>query len=366
MRKVLYFLVFILACARPERPHPQGPGVTPAAQAKKVEQIPSTAKIDKNTSLLTPEQRLVVVAQIGDHTITLGELEARLLAEPPVLASQYASLQKRKDYLQKLVQFEVLAAEARRQGLDQDPDVIEQMKQAMVRRYLQTAAEADMKPESVTDADLHAFYDANPGLYHKPEQVEISHILLSDEAKAKKVLGELKAGSEGNPAKLAPLWNDYAVRLTEDKQTAPYLGSLGQVSLTMPQGYTAEEQARQQAVPAPVVQAAMLMQPYELGPLVHSDKGWHILMATSRSPAVERSFDEVKDSIRVRIVKRERELRRQKVLDDLRAQAKVEIHEDALRLIRIEPPAVNAKGMPIAPTPSSSESEDLAPPGHLP
>lgn len=363
-RTVFAALALLAACSRPERPNPQGPGVSADALAVTVEQVPTGHKIDAARSLLTPAQRDIVVAQIGEQKITLGELEARMLAEPAVVRSQYTSIQKRKDYLQKLVQFEVLAAEAKRQGLEQDPEVVEQMKQAMIRRYLQEIVAADVKADAIPEADLKTYYDSNPGLFHKPEQVEVSHMLFRDEVQARKVAAELTAGSEGNAGKLVGLWNDYVVRLSEDKLTAPYLGALGLVGKSAAPGATEAELQRLAAVPKAVIEAAFPLKPFEIGPVVHSEQGWHVLLVTSRNPAVEKAFDEVKDSIRTRIVKRERDLRRQKLLDTLRTQAKVQVNEDALRLIQIQAPARNAKGMAIAPTPEHADEPELAPSAH--
>jgi hypothetical protein len=256
-----------------------------------------------------------------------------------------------------------MAAEARRQGLDKDPEVLEAMKQAMIRKYLQEVGQQEVQPSAVPEAELRAYYDANVGLYHKPEQVDVSHMLFKTEAQARKVADELKAGAEGNAGKLVATWNDYVVRLSEDKSTAPYLGALGPVSRTVPPGASEAEVQRQQAVPQGVIEAAFAMKPFEVGPVVHSPQGWHVLMVTSRSPAVDKSFEDVKDSIRARVVKRERDLRRQQLIESLRTNAKVTVNDEALRLITIQPPEPTGKGKGLAheATPEHGETEDLAP-----
>lgn len=330
-------ILLALGCGKPERPAAAGPGVTPDKAAVTVDQVPKISEAQK-ASALSPEQRKVVVAKIGDREVTLGDLEQRLLAEPPVVQSQFASVQKRKEYLAKLVQFEVMVLEGQRRGLDKDPEVVEAMRQAMVRKYLQTALPDDVDPKSIPEADLKAYYEANPGVFHKPEQAEVSHILLSDKAKAEQVRSEIERGAEGNTAKLVALWNDYVVRVSEDKVTAPYLGALGLVSRALPPGATPAEQERFAALPKALVEAAMALEPFTLGPVVQSDKGFHVVLVTSKSPAVEKSFDDAKESIRARIAKRERDLRRQRLLEDLRAKAKVQIDDDAVRLI--PPPKV--------------------------
>lgn len=350
----LVCLVSLAACAKPERPHPGGPGVPPGKPQPSLEQVPHAVATAKD-SLLTPEQRAVVLARIGERSITLGELEARLATESPVVRSQFSSVQKRKEYLQKFVQFEVLVAEAQRLGLDKDPDVVEAARQAMVRRFLQDEVKDDVKPELVSDADLKSYYDANPQIYHKPEQVEVSHILVATKSEADKIAAELRAGSEGNTARMVALWNDYVGRLSLDKVTVPYLGALGLLSLQPVPGATPAELERIAAVPKALIEAALRQQPYEIGTPVQSERGFHVLMVTSKSPAVERGYDEVKETIRARIVKRDRDLRREKLLGDLRAKAKVEINDDAVRLLPA--PVVDRAGMPpVAPPPPDQEA----------
>ena len=336
----------LVACGKPARPHPNGPGMTEQARQATVEQVPK-ANINAGDSALTAEQRATVVAKIGDHTITLGEIEARLAREPAVVRSQFASVQKRKEYLTSLVQFELLAAEAARRGLANDPEVLEAAKQAMIRKFLADAAVDAVKADSFTDADLKAYYDANPGLFHKPEQVDVSHILVKDAADAERIAKELRSASEGASAKLVVAWNDYVGRLSQDQATVPYLGSLGLVSKTPPQGATPAELERLARVPAEVVEAALGREIFTVGSPVKSPQGWHVLMVTSHIPAVDKAFDDVKDSVRTRLVKRERDLKRQKVIDDLRAAAKIELNEDALLKLPVEaPPPAKGKGAP--------------------
>jgi len=320
------------ACSKPERPLPNGPGRAADAGALRVEEVPQPPEAARASSL-TAEQRAIVVASIGDRAITLGELEARLDAEPPVVKSQFASIQKRKEYLAKLVQFEVLVLEAQRQRLDRDPEVVEAMRQAMVRKFLHEEGKVDDGEGNVPEADLRAYYDANPQVFKKPAQVELSHMLFSDRAKADQVRVELDKGSEGNAGRLVAMWNDYVVRLSEDKVSSPYLGALGLVSAEPPPGADEAERARLAAIPKALIDAALQAEPHAVGPVIGSDKGFHVWMITSRSAAVDKSFDDAKASIKARIVKRERDLRRQKRIDDLRARAKVTIDDDAVRLI---------------------------------
>ena len=65
-----------------------------------------------------------VLAQIDDVSITVSELEDRINSQTPYVRARYTGVEQKKEFLENLVKFEVLASEARRQGLDHDPEVV--------------------------------------------------------------------------------------------------------------------------------------------------------------------------------------------------------------------------------------------------
>ncbi len=322
----------LVGCGKPERPTPQGPGVQAKAKAKTLEQLP-TPKVAAGSSALSPEQRSIPLATIGKRVITLGELEARLQQQPEPIRAQYRTLAKRKEFLLKWVQFEVLAEEARKQGLDKDPTVVETLKQQMVRRLMQESVTGTVRAQDITEAEVKAYYDNNQRLYHKPLQVEIRHILLKDGKRAERVRRELQAGAQGSPAKLAALWKDYVQRVSEDKGSVPFLGTLGMVSAEPPKGATPAELERWKSIPKNLRDAGLKLEAYTLSEVLQSEHGYHILYAVSRSPAVDKPFDKVKRSIRQRLLKRKRDLARTSYVDKLMGAAKVEYKDDAIRLL---------------------------------
>lgn len=339
---VLATLVALSGCDKPQRKVPAGPGVGEAQLAAQVAQIPEVE--DKfEGSLLTPEQRKIVVAEIGPRKITLGQLEARLAGEPAVIRAQYGTIEKRKEYLASWVQFEVLAAEAARQGMAADPKVLETARGQMVRRFLKESIGAQIKAEDITDEEIKAYYAANTGLYKKPEQVELRHLMFANKVVAEKVRTELEAGSEGSAAKLNAMWQEYVGRVSEDQASASHLGSLGLVSLDPPANAAPGEVARLQAIPRPLIEAAMALEPYKLGPLVQTKAGFHIIMITSRSPAVDKKLADVSQAIRSRVLKRKQDERREALLAELRKSANISMKDDAIRLLPPPGPQVRPK-----------------------
>jgi len=144
---------------------------------------------------------------------------------------------------------------------------------------------------SVSHEDLQAYYDQHRDDYRVPEQVNVSHILIKtplpgadgkadpkgvEEArkKAEDVLKQLKGG--GNFAELAK-------KYSEDPGSAKEGGSLGWIG----KGRT-----------VPEFEKAAFSQPKgQIGDLVKSSYGFHIMRVDDRQDAHMKTPDEVKDQI---------------------------------------------------------------------
>ena len=76
------------------------------------------------------------VATFAGDSITAEELEQRFMEMSPQVRTRYQTLEQRKEYVEGLARFELLAAEAVRRGLHQDPDVLDAAKKVMVQKLL--------------------------------------------------------------------------------------------------------------------------------------------------------------------------------------------------------------------------------------
>jgi hypothetical protein len=79
-----------------------------------------------------------VLASGDGFTITVDDYLARFAEQPDAVKARFATDEKRSEFLTNLVRFELLAAEARRQGLDRDPQVLLTLKKVMVQRLVQS------------------------------------------------------------------------------------------------------------------------------------------------------------------------------------------------------------------------------------
>src|SRR5262249_54288248 len=89
------------------------------------------------------------VAQIDDVTITVGEFQQRLNQQSPFIRARYTSLERKKEFLDNMVRFEVLAKEAANKGYDKDAEVLRTMKQVMIQKLMKDEFENRVKLEDI-------------------------------------------------------------------------------------------------------------------------------------------------------------------------------------------------------------------------
>ncbi len=268
------------------------------------------------------EEMKAPLAKIDDVTITLGEFEERINRQSPYIRARYTSLEQKKEFLDSLVRFEILAKEAYRRGLDKDPEVVRTMKQVMIQKLMRDEFDAKITADSVKDADMQAFYQANLADYVKPEEVRASAIILRNKAQADRVLLEAK----GEAGKTNKGFRDLVTKYTSDEETKLRGGDLRYFDLA------------NKELPAPVVKAAFaLVNTGDVSSVVDAGTGqYYVLKQTGRRRSMTKSFDEAKPLIRNKLFREQRLVAQKDFVDKLRAQAKIEINEANLAKVRID------------------------------
>ena len=253
----------------------------------------------------------VVLAQVDDIVITAADLKDLLAryANQPFTLARYSSIEKKKELLDSLIRYDVLAIEARKRGYERDPEVQRVAKDKMVKLFTQQEILDKVKPSDVPEADVEKFYKEHATDYVRPEMVRVSQILVKERAKAAKVLAEVKA----LPKTDMKAFRDLVAKYSEDADSKPRGGDLTQFDRATTQH------------PKSVVTAAFALQEIgDVSDLVATDKGFAVLKLTERRLALSRSIEEVKPEIQRRL------------LDDLRTKKKKEYIEEARKAIKVE------------------------------
>ena len=283
------------------------------------------------------------LAKIDDVTISVGDFEQLINKQSPYVRARYTSLERKKEFLDNLVRFEVLAKEAEKRGLNKDPEVVRTMKQVMIQKLLSSEFDK-MKVDDVPDADAKTYYDAHPEEFNKAEEVRVSLVLVKDGATAKKVLADARIKGVDNQS-----FRTLVAEYSQDQATKDRGGDL--------RYFTKDSKD----VPADIVAAGFgLTNLGDVSAPVKTSNGLAILKLTGRRKAVTRTFDEVKTTIKNNLYKDRRKDAMEAFVRKLREQASIKVDENKLAKVQIEGTGSGFPG-PGVPPPGAGQFHPGAP-----
>jgi peptidyl-prolyl cis-trans isomerase C len=265
-----------------------------------------------------------VVVQVGDTVITVGDVQERINKQSPFIRARYTTVEKKKEFLDNLIRFEVMAGEAQRRGYDKDPEVLRVMKQQMISKFLQKDFESKLKVEDVPDAEVEKYYGDHPEEFNKKDEVRVSEILVKEKPRADKAYAEAKALPRTAGADQKG-FRDLVTKFSEDEDSKQRGGDL-----TFFDKDTT-------AYPKAIVDAAFKLGDVgDVAPPIKTDKGWAIIKVTQKRPGFSRPLVEVKRQIQQRLFRDTRTKALDSFIADLKKNTKIEVHEENLGKIVIE------------------------------
>lgn len=248
-----------------------------------------------------------VLAEVNSGSITTGDFDRELKNLPEYLKAMADTPQGRKEMLDTMVIRELILQQAAKDGLDKGPEIEEKLqdlrKRLVVESFLKKKVEVESK---VSDEDMKKFYEQNKEKFKSGDQIKASHILVKTEKEAKDLLAQIKGG--GN-------FEELAKKSSVDSSAAKGgdLGWFGKGSM----------------VPA-FEKAALALKEGQVSDVVKSDFGFHIIKLTGKRAAGIRPFEEVKEQIKGAIMPSKQQEVFQKIKEDLKKTAKINVKEDVL------------------------------------
>ena len=215
-----------------------------------------------------------VLATVNGEPIHLSDVKDAADTLPP----QARGMPPQQLYpllLDQLIDARALLVEAQRTGMDKDPEVQRVMRMAQERALESAFLNKTIRPQ-VTDEAVKARYEADVAGKPAAPEIHARHILVSDEATAKKIIAELKKGGD-----FAALSKQYS----KDPGAAAQGGDLG----FFKQGDMVPEFAA----------VAFALKDNEVSPTpVKTQFGWHVIQVLGRRTAEAPSFDQQRDQLR--------------------------------------------------------------------
>jgi peptidylprolyl isomerase len=270
-------------------PHAGNGPVAPVAQPAAV---PPAAKGAAFAPPLRPAGGAAadIVAQRGDIKLTAADIRDMLeRADPAQRAQAQASQAALVDFVRDRLLRQTLLAEAHAARWDQNPDVIARANDArdtvIVQTYLASRTPSD--PNSPSQADITATYEANKERFAVPKQYHVAQIAILVAAGAAKDVDEaahrraqdLRQQAMDPEADFAELAN----KNSQDRATAGQGGDLGWV--------------REDQLVAALRDVVTKLPENAISEPVRSAEAWHVVKLLGTRPPSVLPLDQVRDAL---------------------------------------------------------------------
>ena len=175
-----------------------------------------------------------MVAKGNGFSITAGEFKARIDEQSPFIRARYSTLERKKEFLDNLVRFEVLAKEAEKQGLREGPGrpAHPEEDHGAEAGPEDLPGRAGTGASEVPEAELQKYFDEHKADYYRPKKVRVAAVVwnapagtperAAKVAAAKKALAKLKVEEKKNTLAFSQIVTEYS----EDAATKPLSGDL--------------------------------------------------------------------------------------------------------------------------------------------
>lgn len=316
----------------------------------------------------TPGQKGTSVATFAKDSISREELEQRFAEMNPYARARYQTVEQRREYVEGLLRFELLAQEALARGMQNDPDVVETAKKVMVQRLIQK--ELESRGGTPTDAELADYYQKHKADYVRPEQLRLSHVFLAApkadaalrERKQKEALAVLASAKALDPMDFGA-FGKLAREKSEEPRTKPLDGDMR---------FLNAEELKNAYGPEVLAAAQGLTQVGQLSDVVATDGGFHVLKLQGKQAALNLPLENVKPQIQSRLQYERRMEAHARFLEELKQKYGARIDDKALAEVKVDlqapQKAPQQQGVPgfVGPTSSTPPSLTVPPPTPAP
>ena len=248
------------------------------------------------------------LVRINDRVITLGEFEREMEQLPTSLKTLMITEKGRKEFLQKLIERELLLQEGVKKGFDKDEEVlskVEQFKRGLIIEALTEKLCAGK--DEVSDKEVETYYRMNKEQFSLGERVRVRHIMVKTMSEAQEIKGRLHRGED-----FIALAKQYSIWPTKQQG-----GDLGYITRGM------VDKSFEDA-------AFSLKRRGEISGIVKTKLGFHIIRLEDRQGPHQLTLAEVREEIRKFL----RDKKRQEILaahlKGLREGAQISINEQLL------------------------------------
>jgi len=246
------------------------------------------------------------VVEIGKYKITIDEFENELkrYGKSQSFRDKLDTLTEegKKRVLENMIRENLFYIAGEEEGIKLSSEEEEQINRLkryiIIRKYITEK----LKEKPVTEEEMKDYYEKNKKEFVIPEKRKASHIIVSDENKAKELLKKIKEGAD-----FSQIAKENNIDGSKNKR-----GDLGWIS----KGYMIKE----------FEEVAFSLKKGEISDVIKTKFGYHIIKVEDIKPEEEKNFEEVKESIRKKI----EEERIKQLEEDLKKKYNVKVDYEAI------------------------------------
>ena len=256
---------------------------------------------------ITEKKSGAVVAVVNGRKITLEMIADQLTALP--IEVGVAALERKKNFLQRLVQTELLYQEALRRKLDFSPKVQSRIRFARRQILIQElVGRLRKQSKPISEKILRRFFDDNRNRFERKAAVRISHIVLPSKEEAESALEKIRGGAT---------FENVAKERSIFELSRKHGGALGLIGRG--------EIDRNLEIAAFTLPIGKVSEP------IQTPMGWQLLRVSEKRDDAEAIFEDVESQVKKIVSDIRRNEAYESLLEKLRRENKVSLYPSRLR-----------------------------------
>lgn len=282
------------------------------------------------------EEKGQVIARVGDQVITVSEFEQEMATRSRARPQFFEEAANRRALLQELIRQKLLLAEARDEGIPEEPEFRALVERMMIQRLREKRLDQQLAELTPDDEEVLAYYESNREAFSRPARRQVALIrvdapsALPPEERASR-RASIEAAREAASALPTDTlhFGEVAVEYSDDRSSR-YQGGVV--------GWLIDDPARRYQWPPAVLEAAFaLEQPGSLTPVIDAGESFYLVRLAGYEPGRVQPIEQVADGIRHRLT-RERSLSLEgELMAEIEGRRDFHIDESALE--SVEAPA---------------------------
>ncbi len=242
-----------------------------------------------------------VLAIVNGSKITEKDIKRSLLRFPQETQEHYKTEEGKKQFLDQMINFELIYSHALDSDMKNDPDYIEQVKLIEKDVLIQIGVKNIMASVDATEEEIKKFYEDNSEMFKSDETASAKHILVDELEQMKEIKLEITNGMS---------FEEAAKKYSKCPSSAQG-GSLGSFS-------------RGRMVPE-FEDAAFKLQVGEISEPVKTQFGYHLIQLDEKTPKGTKSLEESKEIIVKNLLNQKQNEKYVSCITELKSKYTVEI-----------------------------------------